>query len=220
MKHLKYVKEIVTENLIAAQSKQKQQYDKKKAKEPKIKVGNIVLLHNPKVPVGLSPKLHRKWDGPFYITAQGSNHTYKLARCSDHKPVKSTVHAKRLKLYNDPKHGEQLGTLSEQKQPTSIKQTPVVQKNEKVSKKKPNQNSNKEPIGDKSGPSTNNIDDVSTGHIEKLVKYRIRKDKKEFRVKWIGYSDRTWEPVENRPPEMVRQFMINKTQHGKKQANQ
>lgn len=84
MSHLKIVKDIAKENIKQAQIKQKQQYDKKSTDVPDFRVGQSVLLHSTKVPVGLSPKLHDPWDGPFYITAIGPNNTYKLRRCSNH----------------------------------------------------------------------------------------------------------------------------------------
>lgn len=102
MSHLKIVKDIAKENIKQAQIKQKQQYDKKSTDVPDFRVGQSVLLHSTKVPVGLSPKLHNPWDGPFYITAIGPNNTYKLRRCSNHKELKSFIHANRLKRYENP----------------------------------------------------------------------------------------------------------------------
>lgn len=102
MSHLKIVKDIAKENIKQAQIKQKQQYDKKSTDVPNFRVGQSVLLHSTKVPVGLSPKLHDPWDGPFYITAIGPNNTYKLRRCSNHKELKSFIHANRLKRYENP----------------------------------------------------------------------------------------------------------------------
>jgi len=55
MSHLKLFKEIATDNIKFAQIQQKERYDKK-SKEPNFQVGNIVLLHNTRVPKGLSPK--------------------------------------------------------------------------------------------------------------------------------------------------------------------
>lgn len=102
MSHLKIVKDIAKENINQAQIKQKQQYDKKSTDVPDLRVGQSVLLYSTKVPVGLSPKLHNPWDGPFYITAIGPNNTFKLRRCSNHKELKSFIHANRLKRYENP----------------------------------------------------------------------------------------------------------------------
>lgn len=100
MAHLKIVKDIAKENIKKAQEKQKQQYDKKTKEAPSFRVGQSVLLHSTKVPIGLSPKLSNPWDGPFYITAIGPNNTYKLRKCSSHKELKSYIHANRLKPYD------------------------------------------------------------------------------------------------------------------------
>ncbi|CAC5398185.1 unnamed protein product [Mytilus coruscus] len=101
--NLKIAKEIATENIKKAQIRQKQHYDKKTAL-PTFQIGDKVLLHSPKVPIGHSSKLHRKWTGPFYITAKGLNHTYKLRRSNNHIIMQSMINANRLKPYNDPRN--------------------------------------------------------------------------------------------------------------------
>ncbi|CAC5378790.1 unnamed protein product [Mytilus coruscus] len=112
--HLKVVKKISTQNVEVAQEKSKQNYDKK-AKEPDFRVGNRVLLQGMKVPKGLSSKLQAKWVGPFYITDVGKNKTYKLRRASNHKIVKSRIHANRIKHYEDPRdHREIVNDENEQ----------------------------------------------------------------------------------------------------------
>ena len=58
----------------------------------------------------------------------------------------------------------------------------------------------------------NNPDDQY--YVEKLLRYKSRDGKKFFRVKWLGHSERTWEPEENLPQIMVKEFLINKTQKG------
>ncbi|VDI24391.1 Hypothetical predicted protein [Mytilus galloprovincialis] len=85
--NLKIAKAIATENLNHAQQKQKTNYDKR-TELPKFEVNDQVLVFTPKVPVGYSSKLYKKQDGPFYIVDKGSNYTYKLRRCSDHKLLK------------------------------------------------------------------------------------------------------------------------------------
>lgn len=88
LSHLKYVKDIAQENIAQAKAKQKQRHDQKSA-IPQFDIHDLVMLHSPKVPQGLSPKLHNPWGGPFYITDKGPNHTYKIRRCTTHKEVKS-----------------------------------------------------------------------------------------------------------------------------------
>ena len=101
--NLKVAKRLATENLQHAQQRQKTHYDKNTAL-PTFEIQDQVLMYTPKVPVGLSSKLHRKQEGPFYIVAKGPNHTYKLRRCNNNKPLKSMINANRLKPYHPPDH--------------------------------------------------------------------------------------------------------------------
>ena len=87
--------DIAREYIIRAQAKYKTQHDEK------YQVGDHVWLHCSRVPVGLSPKFYEKWVGPCYICNVFPNFTYKLRRSSDNHPIKSLVHANRLK----PHHG-------------------------------------------------------------------------------------------------------------------
>lgn len=59
-------------------------------------------LYCTKVAIGKSPKLHRKWTGPYYITQLGPNFTYKIRNCATNKEVKSLIDGARLKPYFDP----------------------------------------------------------------------------------------------------------------------
>lgn len=107
IKHLKIVENIATENIQNTQQRQKTQYDKK-AVDKEFRVGEWVLLHNTRVKKGLSPKFTKPWDGPFYVSSQGLNHTYKIIRCSNNKAIRSFIHANRLKPYNNPAHRKHL----------------------------------------------------------------------------------------------------------------
>ncbi|CAC5370072.1 unnamed protein product [Mytilus coruscus] len=106
--NLKIARTLATENLKHAQEYQKLHYDKN-TELPTFEIQDQVLLYSPKVPVGLSSKLHRKFDGPFYIARKGLNHTNKLRRCSNNKELKSMINANRLKLYHPPDHRRDLG---------------------------------------------------------------------------------------------------------------
>ncbi|VDI58931.1 Hypothetical predicted protein [Mytilus galloprovincialis] len=99
---LKIVKDIAKTSVQNSIEKTKNRYDKKGG-APKFRVGDYVMLQSMKVPKGLSPKLHPKWDGPFYVTNFGQNNTCKLRRCSDHKLIKSRIHTNRMKPFIDPR---------------------------------------------------------------------------------------------------------------------
>ena len=113
IKSLRIARQIATENIQRHQQKYKHQHDKKAAM-PKFRILDKVLMFVPKVPVGVPPKLHSKWQGPFYILGEGPNHTYRLADCETDKPLKTLVNAARLKLYKDPRNRPQYEDSSDE----------------------------------------------------------------------------------------------------------
>ncbi|KAK3086461.1 hypothetical protein FSP39_018761 [Pinctada imbricata] len=241
MSHLKIVKDIAAQNIKKAQVKQKEQYDKKTT-TPNFRIGQSVLMHTTRVPQGLSPKLHNPWDGPFYIAAIGPNNTYKIRRCSTHKELKSYIHANRLKAYNNPTHRPLLDPPTDHSRDnthlppnTNVSDTNVqnqdngdsqcsndpvsaptdtnsTQTSSQSQSSQASQSSNQNTSGQ--SPTQTQAQSQTPYHVEKLLRYKYDKGKKIFRVQWVGYSERTWEPEENLPPVLVRQFHITKTQRG------
>jgi hypothetical protein len=69
------------------------------AEYPRYKLGEKVLLHDPKVPVGKTAKLYRTWTGPFEILETYDNFLYKLKNCQTGKIIKSRIHSNRMKPY-------------------------------------------------------------------------------------------------------------------------
>lgn len=60
-----------------------------------------------------------------------------------------------------------------------------------------------------------NTDDPNKQYyVEKLLRYKFQNGKKFFRVKWMGHSERTWEPEEHLPQILVKDFHITKTRKG------
>ena len=98
LQNLETARKIAAENIKKAQDKYKEQYNKR-TKDPKHRPADRVWLYCTKVPPGMTPKLHRKWVGPYYIVYSGPHNTYKLRRCGDNKEVKVLVNATRLKPY-------------------------------------------------------------------------------------------------------------------------
>ena len=94
----KACRELVKENIKAAQDKYKKQYDKK-ANTPDFKVRDSVWLYNPKTEPGLTPKLMARWYGPYYIIEKTGPTNYKLRDMNTHKAIKNVVHSDRLKPY-------------------------------------------------------------------------------------------------------------------------
>ena len=76
--------------------RQKKIYDGK-ANAPKLTVGQFVWCYNKARTKGLSPKLQRRWQGPFLIIHQLSDVVYRIQAKNHGK--KMVVHADRLKPY-------------------------------------------------------------------------------------------------------------------------
>ena len=94
-------RELVRENIKAAQAKYKKSYDKN-ANPPDYKVRDSVWLYNPKTEPGLTPKLVARWSGPYYITEKLGPTNYKLRDLSTQKAIRNNVHSDRLKPYYNP----------------------------------------------------------------------------------------------------------------------
>ena len=101
IQNLQLARQIATENAQQNQATNKTIYDRK-AKTPTFSIGDLVLLHNPKVPLGHSKKLHRPYSGPWYISEEGPHGTFKLHHSVTHKAMKSFIHPNRLKPFSNP----------------------------------------------------------------------------------------------------------------------
>ena len=69
------------------------------AREPDFHIGDLALIKNNKVPLGLSVKLTAKFKGPYYIVELGPNHTYRLRHCEDSNPLPSLMYTGQIKLF-------------------------------------------------------------------------------------------------------------------------
>src|SRR6218665_3673847 len=93
---LEIAREIAKSNIESAQQRYKTQYDKHQnptTYEP----GAFVWLHNPHTPKGDSPKLRRKYEGPYYVVQRTDKDTYILRRTTNNKLHPSPVHVNRLR---------------------------------------------------------------------------------------------------------------------------
>ena len=85
-------------NLLKAQEKQQKYYNKRVTQHRVFKDGDLVWLHNPVVPLGVSPKLHKPWTGPYRITSVlAQNALIVPMNKPDKKPER--VHQNRLKPF-------------------------------------------------------------------------------------------------------------------------
>lgn len=216
IKHLKVVKDISKRNVQNSQEKAKSHHDKK-AKNPDFRVGNRVLLQCMKVPKKLSPKLHAKWVGPYYITDVGTNNTYKIRRVVDHKIVKSRIHANRLKHYEDPRNyrtpnNDQNQDDDDNQATNNTNNNPVP---DKASTDNKNNDKNDDKDKDNNGIDNDNDDDQDEFLAEKLVAKRKRNGKNYYRVKWVGYKRTTWVPEEDIGEGLLVDFYTKYTKDGK-----
>jgi hypothetical protein len=219
IKNLKLSKAIASENMQQAQNQSKVRHDKK-AVDPMYSVGDLVWLFCPKVPVGLSPKFHKKWTGPYYITQVGPNFTYRLRDCENNKMMKSLVHANRLKRFFDPKDRPTemenprlqtpLGNTN-----TDMNDNVVVEDTQASQTQRNEEDSNhtEPPQPDHTLPQNSQID---WREVERLIKVSRGQGKKWYRVKWKDKSPSTWVPEEEINDNLKREFHIKHTYSGKR----
>lgn len=69
--------------------------------------------------------------------------------------------------------------------------------------------------GEDTQPTPSQTSDDNIGYVEQLLAYKYINGKKYFQSKWIGHSERTWEPEDNINPTLIQEFHINRTQKGK-----
>ena len=91
--------------LAKAQIKQTQEENKKfydrDAKAVIYPPGTKVWLKREKVDQGRSPKLFKRYNGPFFVTTKIGENTYQLRECNTNQLLKAPVNADRLKLVID-----------------------------------------------------------------------------------------------------------------------
>ena len=72
----------------------------RKVHGPNYQVNQKVLVHNPVVPVGKSPKFFSPWKGPYVILQCLNDVTYRIQEIATQKEL--VVHYDRLKLFHEP----------------------------------------------------------------------------------------------------------------------
>ncbi|KAL3887813.1 hypothetical protein ACJMK2_000206 [Sinanodonta woodiana] len=217
-----HVLDKVAQENIESKQKQYKEYFDRKASEPNFYLSQRVWLHNPKVPVGKSSKFHNKWTGPYYISDIGPNHTYMLRDCSTHKLQRALVHANRLKIFSDPALREQ-HNLNEKKErghgdlrlAPDWKVEPSQEEDPVRPTESPSHGSDQlELLRD---PSRESV--LNWGIFDKLLACARHQGKKVYKVKWQDCSKTTWEPAENLPDFLIRDFHVNRTLKGKVQKS-
>ncbi|CAG2245678.1 unnamed protein product [Mytilus edulis] len=195
--NLTLARKIAKTNIEAAQQKYKTQHDKN-VEEPTFFILDKVWLYCTRTPVGLSPKLQRKWTGPYYIAEHIGEYTYRLRKASDNKILKAPVHANRLKKYLDPKNRptnppnevnedndlnpEELMDMPEILD--RVNDTIINHTQNQVGKN--NQNDQTQLHKDKL-PSQNSNPQQDIYDVERILKCRKRGNIKQYLIKWQGY---------------------------------
>jgi len=97
---LKLIQDIVQQNMTDSGQRVKQFYDVT-TQTPQITVGSKVLLHSSVIKPGQSAKFHKPWDGPYLVTSKSDDGLlYTLRHCNTGKPLRTAVHANRVKLFD------------------------------------------------------------------------------------------------------------------------
>ena len=52
--------------------------------------------------------------------------------------------------------------------------------------------------------------------IERITGAKTEKGKQKYNIKWAGYTNPTWEPETNIPPNVVQEYLHTHTKQGKK----
>lgn len=168
---------------------------------------------------GIIKKLYKKWTGPYYICHDYGNYSYLLRRCSDNKELRAPVHANRLKHYFDPRNRptnlperindnfdlnpEEIGDAVNQD--NNVTQT--VDNTQQTQPQQPNHNiTNSDNLYTQQNsqadtPNHNNYDQFD---VKRILACRKRGNKMEYKIKWLGYTESTWEPKENVSDDLIR----------------
>ena len=196
---LNNAKTIAKQNILKAQNNYTKSYDKG-TKQPMFSVGDLVLLHSPKVPVGLSPKLYKRWIGPYYVTKCGPNFTYELRHSTTHKVHTSLVHANRLKMYNSPMD-------------RPLHKPVEDNQSKEVSDKHDENKSDKLEFNNDTDKSSHSDDWLPA---RRLLRSKLLKSKRHYLVEWED-GEPTWEPSSNVSEALKQNFHISrKTRKGRR----
>ena len=99
--------------LLQSARRQKKSYDHR-VDENSLEVGEFVWLHNPNKKKGLSPKLQRRWVGPFLIVSKLGDCVYRIQKSQRTNP--KVVHRNRITKY----HGKEAHSWLENSDSNSV----------------------------------------------------------------------------------------------------
>ena len=195
---LKKVKNQAKEKQLEQQAKSKNRYDLK-AKIPKFKVGDSVLLKREKFDTGMSSKLSQKWLGPYEIIELGPSFTYKIRHIETNKVHKSLVNAVRMKSFTEngnESETDESDSESDSENDTSVpntdsQQNPNLTQNT-TQNNEPNVENSTASNTSSSQSTTNNIPRQNQANKNSIANNPIVFDPTEFyKVIWAKRSGRT-----------------------------
>ena len=161
-----------------------------------------------------SPKLSVKWVGPFSILELGPNHTYKLQHSQTNKTHKAFIHANRLKLHvSRPPNGRLPDAI-----PTPGHHSPIPSTSADANHLPDKQTLTSEPnitdntTTDEQEPESNKHG--QTYPVDRILGCKTINGRKHYHIKWVGYSETTWEPSYNLPQSLINYFHKSWTMSG------
>ena len=172
-----------------------------------VNLGNEEITFNSKgvaptpTPKRIPQKLLHCWHGSFKIVKKMSPVHFRL-KIMTNKPVKTSVHANRMKVYADPRNRPiDLPDDNSDGPYLDLNQLPrdSVDEEEQPDFKSDEQQLDGETSQENKQDSSHLIDNKTVFNAEKLVATTIKNGKRVYLVKWVGYpsADNTWEPEEN-----------------------
>ncbi|CAC5368313.1 unnamed protein product [Mytilus coruscus] len=161
------------------------------------RLGQRVLVYNPKIRKGKSAKLHIKWTGPYYISDLGPNHTYGLHHCNTHKRLTSLIHANRLKPYEDPVDRDEFFPTTQD----DFNQDDNVNRS---------QDDNVYMTQNHNSQTQLTQNDDEYGIVQDILAFSRHQGRKVYKIEWKNFAKTTWEPAHNVPQFLVREFHVKK----------
>ena len=183
-------------NIEESQARNKHYYDRN-AKIPDFKVGDRVLLKNPRTIKGVSPKLQRaSHDDVYTIVDEGQNFTYKITNSKTHKTRAGMINANRLRRFNDPRDSL----------------TPRSREDEQLRHNAVQVQINPPPLDNSAIPAN-----AELPQIKKILKASKQNGEYQYRVQFENRSRLPeWRNAIDIPPKMREDFHINRTLQGRR----
>ena len=205
LENMQMTRQIAKENNERHQALNKTYHDRS-AKDPDYEIGELVWLHNPRVPVGLSKKFRPQWYGPFRICEANDNHTYRLRDAVTHDVSDTLIHASRLKpatLHDESALRNHHRTMQQRGAPAPAQA--------RDAQPPPNQNVEDE-VEDAPGQP-----DEPPAKVEKVVNLCKNNKGRWYQVKFEGIPGTKWylEGFIDIPNELIEECLKKKTWQGK-----